>query len=51
MEEDYRLKCLQEKEIISKFLKKNRDKTEQSYDEVLNVLIAVISFHHLLPEK
>lgn len=33
MEEDYRLKCLQEKEIISKFLKKNRDKTEQSYDE------------------
>lgn len=33
MEEDYRLKCLQEKEIISKILKKNRDKAEQTYDE------------------
>lgn len=33
MEEDYRLKCLQEKEIISKYLKKNKDKEEESYNE------------------
>lgn len=33
MEEDYRLKCQQEKEIISKYLKKNTIKNEPSFDE------------------
>lgn len=33
MEEDYKLKCQQEKEIITKYLKKNIPKTEPSYNE------------------